>query len=160
MSDLELKANISDLWQAATGTQRVFLMNRILYPSDRQTCEYMGISHTNPIKWRKEDENYVKLENLYLTQPTEIALMYLRDLYPVALSTLHKAMMDEKMKGTQVDAAKAIHKACVDLEYLKRDESRRKFKLGAKDKYDDNDDKPALRAPRGAEGSTQIEGED
>lgn len=118
MSDIEKIADVVDLWEKATPTQRNFLMLSSLYENDNQICTAMAIANSNPPQWRNKDENFVKLEALYRAQPLDTAMMFLAELYPLALVTLQRAMVDPTMKGTQVDAAKAVHRACVDAQEL------------------------------------------
>lgn len=145
MADITVVENVVDLWVNATQTQQDFIMLRRLYPSDNATCKAMNppISHSLPIQWRKRHENFVKLEKAFHQQPIASALMYFNELLPIALVTLKQAMIDGKIKSSQVEAAKAVPKLMIELEQLKMSKKNQgKLEVKWKDKYDDKEPVP------------------
>jgi hypothetical protein len=163
MADITVVENVVDRWQRASQTQRDFLMNRRLYPNDSQTCKGMGINHATPIQWRKRDENFIELERDFNLQPIETTLMYLQDLFPISLATLHKAMIDKDFKGHQVEAAKAVNRLMIDLyEQMKQSQRKQeKREVSFKKGYDTNttaDRTPLLTTPNTGD-SPPVEGQ-
>jgi hypothetical protein len=140
MADITVVENVVDRWVNASQAQQDFIMLRRLYPSDNKTCKAMNppINHATPIQWRKRDENFVELERAFKEQPIASALMYFNELLPIALVTLKQAMIDGKIKSSQVEAAKAVPKLMIELEQLKMSKkNQRKLEVKWKDKYDD-----------------------